>query len=135
VEPSQVVAGPELDLGIGLGIRSAHIAWKDEDSLLLSVCWQAQPGTNLDYSIAAHLVAADPPQTPDDILAQDDQANPVYSWYPTSRWTEGEVVCTHHLLIDPQGTSAQAVRVALYRVDDSGNFVNSPWLSLPVPEH
>jgi hypothetical protein len=133
VELSQVPPGPEMDMGDGLWIRSAQLAWKDEHSLLLTVYWQAKSETELDYSIAAHLVATAPPQGAEDVLAQDDRTHPVYGWYPTSHWAEGEIVRTDHLLTAPQDSVGVAVRVVLYRVDEAGNYVNSPWLSLPLP--
>jgi hypothetical protein len=34
----------------------------------------------------------------------------------------------------PTGSSPVAVRIAMYQVDGSGAFVNTEWLSLPVPE-
>ena len=133
IEPSQIPPGPEMDMEVGLRIRSTQLSWKDENSLLLTVFWQAATEPDMDYSIAAHLVATDPPQGAEDILAQDDRAHPVYGWYPTSHWTEGEIVRTDHLLTAPQGSEGEVVRVALYRVDEAGNYVNSPWLSIPLP--
>jgi hypothetical protein len=87
-----------------------------------------------DYSVAVHLVAHDPPRGAEDVLAQSDAVHPVMGWYPTSRWTVGEVVRDDYLLDVPSGGSPVAVRIGMYRVDQDGAFVNTPWLSLPVPE-
>jgi hypothetical protein len=79
------------------------------------------------------LVAADPPAGPADILTQADKAHPVDGWYPTTRWRAGEIVRDSYLLPVPAGSAPAAVRVAMYRSDPAAGFVNSPWLSLPVP--
>jgi hypothetical protein len=55
----------------------------------------------------------------------------VYGLYPTSHWRAGEIVGDHYFLEVPDGVQPQAVRIALYRTDGSGEFLNSPWLSLP----
>ena len=68
-----------------------------------------------------------------DILAQADRANPVDGWYPTSRWRPGEIVRDSYLLPVPEGSAPVAIRIAMYRTDPEAGFVNTPWLSLPVP--
>jgi hypothetical protein len=131
--PANIPAGPQLDLGNGVQIRSAWLSPEPERKLLLTVYWQAQTSLALDYNVAAHLVAADPPRSAEDILSQADQAHPVYGWYPTSHWHAGEVVRDHYTIVVPANAQPQAVRIAMYSTDAAGNFVNSPWLSLPIP--
>lgn len=131
---TDVPPGPEMDLGNGIWIRSARLSPGEEESLKLTVYWQAERAPALDYSVAVHLVAADPPRGAEDVLSQADQAHPVYGWYPTSRWRAGEVVRDHYRIDVPNGAEPHAVRIAMYRTDPSGNFVNSPWLSLSTDE-
>jgi hypothetical protein len=124
-----------FDLGNGLAIRSATLAWEGALSRLhLTVYWEAVQPVENDYSVAVHLVAHDPPRGGEDVLAQSDSVHPVMGWYPTSRWEVGEVVRDDYVLHVPSGTSPVAVRVGMYRVDGSGVFVNTEWLSLPVPK-
>jgi len=132
--PADVPPGPELDLGDGVWIRSAQLSPGRDGSLVLTVYWQAEAPPALDYSVAVHLVAHDPPRGAEDSLSQADQAHPVYGWYPISRWHAGEIVRDHYLVEVPDGAEPRAVRVALYRADGSGGFVNSPWLSLSVAD-
>jgi hypothetical protein len=132
--PDDVPPGPELDLGDGVWIRSAQVSPGRDGNLVLTVYWQAEAPPALDYSVAVHLVAHDPPRGAEDVLSQADQAHPVYGWYPVSRWHAGEIVRDHYLVEVPDGAEPRAVRVALYRVNGSGSFVNSPWLSLPVAD-
>ncbi len=124
-----------LDLENGVRIRSASIEWAAEDQLLLTVYWEAVQSIADDYSVAVHLVAHDPPQGPADILTQADSVHPVDGWYPTSRWSAGEIVRDHYAIPVPAGSEPVSVRVALYRTDPQAGFVNSPWLSLPIPAH
>jgi hypothetical protein len=135
VSASDVPADVDLDLGNGIAIRSASLFWDDtSDQLRLTVYWEAMHPVGHDYSVAVHLVAHDPPRSGEDVLTQSDSAHPVMGWYPTSRWNEGEVVRGDYLLHVPSGASPVAVRVGMYRRDENGAFVNTPWLSLPVPQ-
>jgi hypothetical protein len=132
--PADVSPGPELDLENGLRIHSATLSPGRDGGLKLTVYWQAKIPTSVDYSVAVHLVAHDPPRRPEDVLSQADQRHPVHGWYPTSRWVEGEVVRDHYLIEAPVGAQPQAVRIAMYRTNEAGGFVNSPWLSLPMTQ-
>lgn len=129
---ADVPPGPELDLENGMWIRSADLSPGKNGTLVLTVYWQADVYLTMDYSVAVHLVTRDPPQGAQDVLSQADHAHPVYGWYPTSRWRAGEIVRDHYVVEVPDGVEPRAVRVALYSVSASGDFVNSPWLSLPV---
>jgi hypothetical protein len=135
VSPADVGPGPALDLGDGMWIRAARLSSLEDGKLRLAVYWQADRQPVRDYSVAVHLVAHDPPRGAEDILAQADSSHPVYGWYPTSRWSSGEIVRDDYRIVMPEGPEVahpQAVRVALYYVNDAGEFVNSPWLSVPV---
>lgn len=131
VAAADVPPGPELDLENGLWIRSAQLSPGDDGTWVLTVYWQAETAVAVDYSVAVHLVTHDPPRGSEDVLFQADRLHPVYAWYPTSRWHVGEVVRDHYVIEVPDGARPQAIRVALYRTEDSGDFINSPWLSLP----
>ena len=144
VSPAPIVEEPALlisssiiptnfDLENGATIRGYNARWASEDELLLTVYWQADRPLEADFSTAVHLVSTDPPASEVDILAQADRANPVDGWYPTSRWRPGEIVRDSYLLPVPAGSAPAAIRVAMYRTDPEAGFVNTPWLSLPVP--
>ena len=133
VTAGDVPATLGFDLGNGLRIRSATLAWNAPDQLLLEIYWEVAQPVAEDYSVAVHLVARDPPQGGEDVLAQADALHPLQGWYPIARWSPGEIVCDHYLIQVPEGCAPVAVRVALYRAASEGGFVNSPWLSLPLP--
>lgn len=127
------VTPANFDLENGLRIVGTQTEWAADDEILVTVYWQADAPPAADYSVAVHLVAVDPPQGPQDILAQADRTHPVENWYPTSTWRPGEIVRDVYPLTVPAGSDPAAVRVAMYRNDPAAGFVNSPWLSLPSP--
>ncbi|MEZ4515697.1 MAG: hypothetical protein R3C44_02285 [Chloroflexota bacterium] len=102
--------------------------------MVLTVYYQAAEPTTDDYSVAVHLIANDPPQSEADLLDQDDKASPVDNWYPTSEWRPGEIVRDTYLLTVPPESSPVAIRLGMYRSDPDGGFINTPWLTLPLPE-
>jgi hypothetical protein len=134
VETAELPPGPTLDLENGLWVRSAQLAPMENGDLWLTIYWQAEAPVTKEYSVAVHLVAHDPPRGEEDVLAQADRRHPVDGWYPTSRWRAGEIVRGDYRIEVPEGTEPVAVRIGMYRVDDTGSFVNTPWLSLPVPD-
>jgi hypothetical protein len=135
VNAGDILPDVGLDLENGIVIRSATLTRKDaSEQLLVTIYWEAGRSVEDNYSVAVHLVARDPPRGAEDVLAQSDAVHPVMGWYPTSRWEAGEVVRDDYLLRVPSGSSPVAVRIGMYRVDQNGDFVNTPWLSLPVPE-
>jgi hypothetical protein len=123
-----------FDLGNGAAVRGFRLDWASENEIIVTIYWQAVNPLAADYSTAVHLVAADPPASEADILAQADKAHPVDGWYPTTRWREGEIVRDTYLLTVPEGSAPAAIRVAMYRSDPEAGFINTPWLSLPLPE-
>ncbi len=135
--PSILPVDPEpsaaFQLGNGLVIRHAELAWAADDTLLVTVDWQAQQDHLADYSVAVHLVTQDPPTAPEHVIAQADSAHPVDGWYPTSDWVKGEVVRDVYSLAAPPASKPVAVQIDMYRVLADGQFQNSKWLSIPVP--
>ncbi len=123
----------DFDLENGIIIRSYELNWLDSGNLRLTVLWQAAEADLEDYSVAVHLIAIDPPATSEDILSQADRNHPVDGWYPSSRWSEGEVVRDIYLINVPSDSQPAAVRVGLYQQLTDGTFNNSPWLSIPLP--
>jgi hypothetical protein len=119
-------------LGNGVTVRHASVAWKGAATLHLVVYWQAEEKLE-DHSIAVHLVSQDPPTGPQDILVQADRDHPVGGWYPTSQWRPGEIVRDTYPMQVPLGTTPRAVRLSMYRSLGDGQFLNTEWLSIPVP--
>ena len=122
-----------FNLGNGIIIRHAELTWLSDDQLLLTINWQPQQSQLPDYSVAVHLVAQEPPTDPQDLIAQADRTHPVDGWYPTSSWQKGETIRDHYQLAVSSEIVPATVRVSMYQTID-GQFQNSAWLSLPVPE-
>ena len=131
-EQDEVPPGATMALGNGIQIASAWVSHDEAGQPQLTVIWQALEAIRGDYAVAVHLLAHDPPAGPQDILAQADRSHPVGGWYPTSRWSQGEVVKDIYTLARPTGGTPVAVRVGMYQVDPQGQFVNTEWLSISV---
>ncbi|MEQ8676400.1 MAG: DUF2723 domain-containing protein [Aggregatilineales bacterium] len=86
----------------------------------LTLYWQAVNDERADYSISLQLLD----ENWNYIWSRDIQA-PVTGLYPTSRWTEGEVVGDYHELDIPRTLAPGNYRwtVVLYRQDEAGNFL------------
>ena len=123
----------DFDLKNGIRIRAANVAWDKKRTLRVTIYWEAMQRIPSNYQVAVHLVAHDPPEGPQDVLAQADSLNPVGGWYPTSLWAPGEVVRDDYALTAPPDSDPVAVRVAMYQQEENGAFVNTDWLSLPIP--
>ncbi len=135
VDAGAVPLDVNFDLGNGLRVRSASLSWGGTPGqLVLVVYWEALQPVGSDYSVAVHLVAQDPPQGAHDLMDQADTPHPVGGWYPTSLWMTGEIVRDDYVLNVPPGSTPVAVRIAMYQIDANGVFVNTEWLSLPIPE-
>jgi hypothetical protein len=122
-----------LLLDNGISIQETQLAWTGEDTLTVNVVWQAQTVPAGDYSVAIHLVSQDPPATAQDIVAQADRVHPVDGWYATSQWQRGEVVHDAYAIVVPPGATPTTARIGMYQVTAAGQFLNSGWLSVPVP--
>ena len=136
VMPEPLIASltrPLLLLDNGISIQETQLAWTGEDTLTVNVVWQAQTVPAGDYSVAIHLVSQDPPATAQDILAQADRVHPVDGWYATSQWQRGEVVHDAYAIVVPPGATPTTARIGMYQVTAAGQFLNSGWLSVPLP--
>lgn len=98
----------------------------------LSLYWEATEQPRQDYSVFVHVSDKDAIASPDDIIAQADRAAPVYGWYPTSRWTPGEIVRDEYVIDMPDGKDARHVAVGLYTQDASGAFQNLGRAEIPL---
>jgi hypothetical protein len=125
----------EFDLGNGAKIRAVETEWVGENEIMLTAYWQTEDGVDANYNIAIHLVAQDPPQSAADILDQDDRVAPVNNLYPASRWRPGEIVRDSYLVKVPEGASPAGIRLGMYRSDPEAGFINTLWLSVPMPPH
>jgi hypothetical protein len=134
LKPVDVPPGPGFSLGNGISILFAQAEAAPGGQVHITVYWQAERPVDDDYNVAVHLLAHDPPQGPQDVLAQADRRHPVYGWYPTTRWSAGEIVRDDYVVSIPAGTQPVGLRVGMYCVDASGAFRNTNWLSLAVPD-
>ncbi len=104
-----------------------------ENSLFVSLQWQALSPPDHDYSVFVHV--SDRPQivTSDDIIAQGDRRHPVAGFYPTTNWRTGELVQDNYLISLPDGRIPRLVAVGLYTVTPDGQFNNHLRYELMLP--
>lgn len=135
--PRTVVEGNVqlLDTPLGeavslLGFRAANEGCR---SVHLTLYWQTEQTISVDYSVSVKLTDREAIIGPEDIIAQQDSRYPVYGWYPTSRWTPGEVVREdYHIPLPGERTPSLAV-VSMYTYDSvSGDFDNLGVVYIPL---
>jgi hypothetical protein len=116
-----------------LSVVSAEIhESENEESYLLKINWVAETSPSRDYSVAVYLVSVDPPAGPQDVLAQADSLHPVEGWYPTTRWTAGQVIQDMYRLTPTLEGEPVAIRITAYYVDENEQFINGEWFTLSL---
>ncbi len=90
----------------------------------VTLYWQAGGTPSQAYSVFVHLSDQPAITTGEDILAQSDSATPVYGFYPTTRWTSGEIVREDYAILLPDSRRPILLRVGLYTRTVDGGFEN-----------
>lgn len=87
------------------------------DSINLWVAWGAGERPEHDLSVLVHLL-----DSAGNVIAQGDQAAPVYGWRPLTTWEAGEIVRDVYPL--PRLPDGVNIRYGLYRQAAGGEFIN-----------
>ncbi|MGD2050292.1 MAG: DUF2723 domain-containing protein [Chloroflexota bacterium] len=134
ISDEELATDRSVDLENNIAVKAIELEWLTPSQLQLTSYWEALADPGLDYSVAVHLVSKDPPQGQEDIISQADSQHPVGGWYPTSRWEAGEIIRDIYVIEVPEGSDPQALRLSMYHIAEDGNYVNSEWITLPLPE-
>ncbi len=126
-EQAAVAMGPISLRGWKVTPTDDGTAWR------LSLYWQANEKPKQDYSVFVHLSGRERIDGPDAIIAQADRSAPVDGWYPTSRWSAGEIVRDDYLVPVPEGRDARLISVGLYTTDGAGGFQNLGAADIRLP--
>ncbi len=125
------IASPEqigsevVPLGNGISMVDSSFAVRPDGAYWVTVVWRADEVPGADYNLFAHLLTTPDPVNPSDLLAQADTAAPVYGWYPTTRWSAGEVVRDDFLLTPPARYAGPIyLSVGMYLQQPDGSFQN-----------
>jgi hypothetical protein len=133
--PSDVPPGRPIDLGDGIRLLAHQVKPLDK-ALHVTLYWQAVQTPSQNYSVLVHLSDRDRIVTSGDIIAQADSANPVYGWYPTTKWSAGEIVREDYRVDIPPGIPAslrpRLLVVGMYTRDASGAFHNLGTVDLEI---
>jgi hypothetical protein len=125
-------AAPLQDLGNGVEVLDAR-ADRIGGVVDVRVTWRARRAVEADYSVYVHLARSGPVTDPADMLAQGDSVHPVGGWYPTSRWSQGEVVPDRYQVrLPPDAEGDLVVTFGMYRTLPEGGFANFGAVVLPV---
>ena len=125
-------AAPLQDLGNGVEVLDAR-AQQRGDVIDVWVTWRAAWAVEGDYSVYVHLGRTGPVSDPADMIAQGDRAHPVGGWYPTSRWSPGEVVPDRYQVrLPPDAGGELFITLGMYRALPGGGFENFGAVVLPV---
>ncbi len=87
------------------------------DALTLRVAWYTPDVPLRDLGVFVHLLDATGA-----IIAQGDQAAPVFGWRPLTSWTAGEIVRDVYSL--PRLPDGEMIRFGLYAQREDGTFEN-----------
>lgn len=94
------------------------------NAVYVTLYWQAEGTPTRDYSVFVHLSDQPAIASGDDILAQSDSAAPVYGFYPTTRWSDGEIVREDYTIPLPDSRRPALLRTGLYTRTADGGFAN-----------
>lgn len=100
----------------GIVLRTVSLC-TTSDTIHVTAAWGAIQTPSKNLSVFVHLLDADSPVP----LAQADSSSPVYGWYPTTRWSAGEVVYDNYTL--PRLPNGARVAIGMYE-QVNGTFEN-----------
>ena len=95
------------------------------DHINLKVSWGAAQKPDHDLSVFVKLLDAG-----GNMIAQADEAAPVYGWRPLTTWEAGEIVRDVYPL--PRSAEGATISFGLYRQLDTGEFANEYVYEAPV---
>jgi hypothetical protein len=120
---TDVPADTSVALGDGINLL-AHQVKLTSGALRVTLYWQAAQTPAQNYSVLVHLSDKEQIAAPGDMIAQADSQNPVYGWYPTTKWSAGEIVREDYRLDVPPGKTLRLLAVGMYTRDAAGAFHN-----------
>jgi hypothetical protein len=122
--PNDAATGPATDMAGVMSLLGYDLQRSpDGKTIFLTLYWRADSAERPDYSVFVHVSDQDAISGPDDIVSQSDSLHPVYGWYPTSRWSQGEVVRDDYAVTDDPARPAKMIQVGLYQ-NQGGTFTN-----------
>jgi hypothetical protein len=128
---ADVPPGTPVELGDGISLLARQVRLVG-NSVRVTLYWQAARTPSQNYSVFVHLSDQDAISAPGDIIAQADSEHPVYGWYPTTKWSAGEVVREDYELTIPPGKTPTLISVGMYTRDAAGVFRNLGVVNIPL---
>jgi hypothetical protein len=130
----------DADLGDGLRLLGFEVAIAEgergrregEGMLRVALYWQAVRRIGHDYTVSVRPSSGGEPILIGREPLQQDHP-PVWGFYPTTRWTPGEVVRDDYALALPPGAQPDGATVVVYRALAQGGYENLAVLTLAFP--
>ncbi len=107
-------------------------AWRDDNDVRLAVLWQARARPSRDYRVFVKVRGAPAADGSRPVLAQGDRQHPVYGFYPTTEWQEGQRVWDQFRVPLPPGAEPADVAVGLYTQNPDGSFTDHVGEVVPI---
>lgn len=123
--------GQAVVLGDGISLLARQVK-SEGNTVRVTLYWQAAQAPSQNYSVFVHLSDKDQISAPGDMIAQSDSEHPVYGWYPTTKWSAGEIVREDYQLAVPPGKTPRSLAVGMYTRDASGAFRNLGVVNVPL---
>ncbi len=124
--------GQPTPMGAEVTLLGSRITRGTASTLDVTLYWKAETIPSGDDAVFVKLSDRDTIASPGDIIAQQDSAAPVYSWYPTSQWQAGEVVREDYRLQLPANKQARSLTAGMYTRLSDGTFQNLGQVVIPV---
>jgi hypothetical protein len=109
----------DADVGDSLRLLGYDHLWAPQ-GLHLALYWQATAEMGADYAVSVRPTQGGELLFQGGELVQQDHADPVWGYYPTSTWEPGEVVRDDYLVDLPGGLAYDGAAVVVYTVTEEG---------------
>jgi hypothetical protein len=120
-----------VPIGDGIGLLRWEVVGPDAEGWMdVTLYWTAVRTPEKDYSTTVRITDREEIAAPGDLLFHMDSADPVYGWYPTSRWQPDEVVREDYRAQIPLDRPPRTAVVGMYSRDASGGFVDLGFVTL-----
>jgi hypothetical protein len=124
--------GQPTSMGTDMTLLGYRLTRTAAGALDVTLFWKAETKPSGDYAVFVKLSDKDAITSPGDIIAQQDNAAPVYGWYPTSQWQAGEIVREDYRIQPPSNKQPRSLSVGMYVRLGEGTFKDLGRAVIPV---
>jgi hypothetical protein len=134
--PNEQVPPVDVTLEAAVGESLALVGYDhlpSDAGLHLALYWRATDLMETDYSVSVRASRGRELLFYEDRLVQQDHPHPVWGYYGTSNWVQGEVVRDDYLVPIPDGLEYDGATIVVYKATDEGfQDLGTVWFPLPT---